>query len=119
MKPLFLFILSVFFVHTAMAQRDSAKVIKPAIINKTVTKAATLRVNSVEMTMNQIDLKLNELQTLIDKLKNQKDALSDMSQDDKMKLQQIMDRKSKFETMLSNILKKFSDTSSGIIQNLK
>ena len=76
-------------------------------------------VSAVETTMNQIDVRLNELQALRDKLKSEKDALSDMSQQDKMKLQRATDKRSKIERALSNLMKKFSDTSAGIIQNMK
>jgi hypothetical protein len=44
------------------------------------------------------------------------DELSEMEQ---IRLQTMMDRRSKYETMLSNILKKMSDTSGAIISNLK
>jgi hypothetical protein len=47
------------------------------------------------------------------------DSLSDMSQEQQLKLQMALDRRTKALQTLSNILKKTSDTSQGIIQNLK
>jgi len=47
------------------------------------------------------------------------DDLEGYSTVNQLKLQQMMDKKGQYETMLSNISKKVSDTSSSIIQNLK
>src|SRR5438477_9158836 len=77
------------------------------------------RVKQIEITMNQIELQLKELEMLNDKLQTQKNSLSEMTDEDKLKLQYVMDRKSKIESTLSDILKKFSQTSSGINQNIK
>jgi hypothetical protein len=46
-------------------------------------------------------------------------ALSDVSEELQMRLQMIMDRRSKFLEALSNIMKKQSDTAAAIIANLK
>lgn len=56
---------------------------------------------------------------LAEKMKQDLDSMSDLSQVDQMKLQQAMDRRSKMEEMISNLLKKISDTQSSIIGNLK
>ena len=45
--------------------------------------------------------------------------LGDMSQMESMRLQMVMDRRSKFGESLSNIMKKISDTASQITGNLK
>jgi hypothetical protein len=47
------------------------------------------------------------------------DSAGDLSQLDSLRLQMMMDRLSKVMSTLSNILKKMSDTSSQIVQNLK
>jgi hypothetical protein len=46
-------------------------------------------------------------------------SLSDVSEELQMRLQMIMDRRSKFLEVLSNIMKKQSDTAATIIDNLK
>jgi len=46
-------------------------------------------------------------------------SLSDVSEELQMRLQMIMDRRSKFLEALSNIMKKQSDTAAFIIDNLK
>jgi hypothetical protein len=47
------------------------------------------------------------------------DSMSEMGEMESLRLQMAMDRLSKFMNTLSNLLKKFSDTASGIVQNLK
>jgi hypothetical protein len=51
--------------------------------------------------------------------KSQLDSLSDLSTTESLRLQMIMDRRSKLEETLSNILKKMSDTASAIVANMK
>jgi hypothetical protein len=53
------------------------------------------------------------------KMKEKKDAISEMNEQDQLALQMAMDRKSKLEQAISNLMKKSSDTSQTIIQNLK
>ena len=52
-------------------------------------------------------------------LQNRKDSLSDLSEEQQLRMQTYMDRKSKMETAISNIMKKIADTQNQIIQNLK
>ena len=47
------------------------------------------------------------------------DSLSDMSDLDTLRLQQLMDNRNRFEEALSNIEKKQDDTASQILKNLK
>ena len=51
--------------------------------------------------------------------KSSADQMSDLGSMDQMRLQMAMDRRSKLIEALSNILKKTSDTSDSVIQNLK
>jgi hypothetical protein len=50
---------------------------------------------------------------------DQLSSLSEMTEQTSLRLQMAMDRRSKFIEALSNLLKKQSDTASGIISNLK
>jgi hypothetical protein len=50
---------------------------------------------------------------------NQKGAMSDLSDEDSLRLQMVMDRLSKFMVTLSNIEKKLAQTQDSIVQNLK
>jgi hypothetical protein len=47
------------------------------------------------------------------------DSMNKMGETDSLRLQMAMDRMSKMMTTLSNLLKKVSDTSSSVVQNLK
>jgi hypothetical protein len=51
--------------------------------------------------------------------RNQKDAMSDMSEEESLRLQMAMDRQSKFIQTLSNVEKKMAQTQDSIVQNLK
>jgi hypothetical protein len=53
------------------------------------------------------------------KVKHDLDSLSETGEMQSLRLQMAMDRQSKFISTLSNMLKKMSETSSGITQNLK
>lgn len=52
-------------------------------------------------------------------VKNKLDSLSEMGEMESLRLQMAMDRMSKMMSTLSNILKKASETSQGITQNIK
>lgn len=52
-------------------------------------------------------------------VKNKLDSMSKMGEMESLRLQMAMDRLSKMMSTLSNLLKKISDTSSSIIQNIK
>jgi uncharacterized spore protein YtfJ len=60
-----------------------------------------------------------ELDSALDKAKGQLDSMSEMGEMESLRLQMAMDRMSKLMSTLSNLLKKISDTSSGIVQNIK
>jgi hypothetical protein len=51
--------------------------------------------------------------------KNDIDAMSELGETESLRLQMAMDRMSKMMSTLSNLLKKASETASGITQNLK
>lgn len=51
--------------------------------------------------------------------KDELDSLSELSELEQLRLQMIMDRRSKMIEMLSNLLKKMSETQDAVIQNLK
>ena len=54
-----------------------------------------------------------------DAVKDKLDSMSEMGETESLRLQMAMDRMSKMMATLSNILKKMSDTSQGITQNMK
>jgi hypothetical protein len=60
-----------------------------------------------------------EIDAAVEALKNQRDSISQMGEMDALQMQQAMDRMSKMMATLSNIMKKSSETSQTIVQNLK
>lgn len=60
-----------------------------------------------------------QLDAELDQIKNDIASMSEMSEMESLRLQMAMDRMSRMMSTLSNILKKISDTSSQIVQNLK
>ena len=60
-----------------------------------------------------------ELDQAIDDVTSELDSLSELGETESLRLQMAMDRMSKAMSTLSNILKKISDTSGQITQNLK
>lgn len=62
---------------------------------------------------------MSQLNAEMDNFKGQLDSLSEMSEQQSLRLQMMMDRRSKMISTLSNIMKKISETSSSIIQNMK
>lgn len=60
-----------------------------------------------------------DLRTLPGQLQSNLDSLNDISQAQQMKLQMLMDQRSKLIETMSNLMKTMGDTSSAIIQNIK
>lgn len=88
--------------------------------------ALVSQMNELEIQMNAIQTRQQQLQSDLEalaktqgELKKKMDSMSEMSETTALRLQMMMDRRSKFMSMLSNILKKMSDTQNSIVQNLK
>ena len=62
---------------------------------------------------------LRDLRALHDELKGKLDSLNQTSEMTSLRLQMLMDRRSKFISTLSNIMKKLASTQDAIVQNLK
>jgi len=62
---------------------------------------------------------LRDLRALHDELKGKLDSLNQTSEMTSLRLQMLMDRRSKFISTLSNIMKKLATTQDAIVQNLK
>ena len=60
-----------------------------------------------------------ELAAMVETMKNDLDSMSEMGEMESLRMQMAMDRLSAMMSTLSNILKKMSDTSQNIVQNLK
>ncbi len=119
MKTVLLLLVSIALTVKAFSQKQPVKLTKPATVSKSAAKVSTLEIKGVQTTMDQIETKLKELETLIDKLKKEKDSMTDLGTQNELELQKVMNKKSQLENMLSSLMKSFSETSSGIIQNMK
>lgn len=62
---------------------------------------------------------LLQMRALADDLKSQLDSMNEMSEMTSLRLQMMMDRRSKFISTPSNIMRKISSTQDTLIQNLK
>jgi len=61
----------------------------------------------------------SDLKNLSETFQGQLSSMTDLSEEQQLKMQMVMDRMSKADSMLSNLMKLMSDTSSQIMQNLK
>lgn len=60
-----------------------------------------------------------DIDAIKDKLKSDLDSMSEMGEMESLRLQMAMDRMSKMMSTISNLLKKISNTTDDIVQNLK
>lgn len=83
----------------------------------TVTKI-NRPVNS-QVSQTEIQVSASEIKEVQDSLKSKLDDMNEMSEMTSLRLQMMMDRRSKSISTLSNIMKKISGTQDSIIQNMK
>jgi hypothetical protein len=104
---------------------DSFRLIARPIINNN-TRAiirseniqATQPVRKINTVPDQNPSK-SELKEVQDELKGKLDSMNEMSEMTSLRLQMMMDRRSKFIITLSNIMKKIGATQDTIVQNMK
>jgi hypothetical protein len=92
-------------------------------LRKELGKAAAnkVRVQTVYTPVNTaftVPLPLSPNATMAEKEKRL-DDLSELSEDQQLRMQMVMDRMQKAESMASNVAKKFGDIQSSVIRNLK
>ena len=98
------------------------KATREAIEKQTAAKAPVNSQLRQEFVGKQARPTIPRSAALDDFLASQKvsyDSLGDMSQEQQLKLQMALEHKSKAESAASNVMKKTSDTESGIIRNIK
>lgn len=100
--------------------------IKIVPVAKSSEQALVSKMNDLETHMTDLQTRQLQLQKELDALLNQQaelksklDGMSELSETSALRLQMMMDRRSKFIAALSNIMKKMSSTSDSITQNLK
>ncbi|MBK6827749.1 MAG: hypothetical protein IPG86_13180 [Chitinophagaceae bacterium] len=96
------------------AQYDSFNLVlvKPAIKQNVV-------VNQNNASVNQRTVSRQDINTLAEKLGRELDSMNEMSEMNSIRLQIYMDRVSKMQSTISNIMKKIDSTKNQIVQNLK
>ena len=98
--------------NIAVKQTNRTQTIQP--VNKTNTESIK-RINTSE----NISASATDIKQVKDDLKTKLDSMNEMSEMTSLRLQMMMDRRSKFISTLSNIMKKISQTQDTIVQNLK
>ena len=63
--------------------------------------------------------RVEQFDCIVAELQSKLDSLSEMSEMTTLRLQMMMDRRSKFLEALSNIMKKISAIQAAVVQNLK
>jgi len=123
MKNIIAVTIFTFLSIVTFAQRDTVKTRKP--VTKTspssniIVKPASVKIKEIDNIFKQMEIKLNELNALANKLKSNKDAISELNQQDMLLLQQLMDKKNQLEVMISNVMKAALEGGQASIQALK
>jgi predicted nucleic acid-binding Zn-ribbon protein len=116
----------------SMAQTDTMKrmvAIKPAMTSQLrvipSAKTTIVRKDAVQLKLqlsqfqDSVTVLKKDIDNAVDQIKNKLDSKSEMGETESLRLQMAMDRMSKMMSTLSNLLKKISETSQSITQNLK
>jgi len=103
---------------------DSFRLLSKTSSNKqmTVAQPRSIQTNQVQKINSNSTKQLataEELKALQAELKNKEDSLTDMSESGSLRMQMYMDRMSKMNSTISNLMKKISDATGSIIGNLK
>ena len=88
-----------------------AKIANPKLVNQKLVQ--------IQATIKKLETILNEAISQRDKLKDQKDSLSELNQEDMLQLQQLIEKTSQLEQMISNVMKAATEVQSSIAKNLK
>ena len=103
------------------AQFDSFNLflLKPAIRQNTGVNNNNVTVTQNNANSNQKTVSRQDINNLAEKLGRELDSMNEMSEMNSLRLQMYMDRLSKMQSTISNIMKKIDSTKNQIVQNLK
>jgi hypothetical protein len=91
-----------------------------ALKNETAKYAYATAIHpALRQTQSEIISTKREIDNLQRHIKNELDSMSELGEMEALRLQMAMDRLSKLMSTLSNLLKKASETSAGITENIK
>ena len=108
----FIFCLALFVSFAAYAQKETTN-------KKVDTKVVNEKLVKLQSTVKKLETTLSEANRLMKEIQDQKKSLSEMSQEDMMWLQKLMEQKSQLEQMISNVMKAASEAQNNIARNLK
>ena len=77
------------------------------------------QMSEIEKTSSKLRKTYEDVSNLSEKLRDKKDAISEMSKEDMLLLQQLMDKKTQLETMISNCMKASYEGGQAAVQALK
>jgi len=100
------------------SKKSEINISENIIISENVSYNALL-IEDIEFISRTLLLDADKFDKLTDAIQDKLDSVSELGEMEALRLQMAMDRLSKFMQTLSNVLKKFSDTGSQIVQNLK
>ncbi len=86
---------------------------------KAATAAKQTLRQLIVMTGEEVSRTAAEPENLVEDLKASLDLMNEMSEETSLRLQMTMDRRSKFVSALSNIMKAIGDTQNTLVSNLK
>ncbi|MFN8264958.1 MAG: hypothetical protein U0T11_02740 [Chitinophagaceae bacterium] len=133
MKQIISLVLCLIAMYTCYAQADTSKnriqnktavnqakvqMIPAAKMNFVKQRTITLQSQMITFRDSLTNSKV-EIDRLLKEIKEQTDKMNEMNEMESLRLQMAMDRLSKIMSTLSNMLKKISETSQSITQNLK
>ncbi len=84
-----------------------------------INKSGQTSVGRCRSLINCQDARLAQIEVSVKALESKMDALAEFGKTLTLRLQMAMDRMAKFYSILSNLLKKLSDTATGIVSNMK
>jgi len=112
MKKLCICLCLLFSFAAANAQKEAS-------VKKTDTGQLNQKLTQLQSNIQKLEFNLKDAKTLIEKIQSQKDAISELNKQDMLMLQQLMEKKSQIESMISNVMKASSETQNNIAKNLK
>ena len=112
MKQLFLCLGLLFCFAAVNAQKETTN-------KKIDTRLVNQKLVQLQSNIKNLETTLKEAKILVDKIQSQKDGISELNKQDMRILQELMEKKSQLESMISNTMKAASETQNNIAANLK
>ena len=92
---------------------------KQTTIKRTNVKVVNQKLVLLQATVKRLQTKLIEAKTIMSQLQIQIDAINDLNSNDMLQMQQVMERKSELEQLISDMIKACYEAGQNIAPNLK